>query len=61
VREWRIGLFLADGLDIDRIAALLSISRNTVRTHVAALREKLGVSSSLAVAAALRASIGTFN
>jgi DNA-binding CsgD family transcriptional regulator len=52
--EAGVGAELADGRGVDEIAGRLGISRNTVRTHVAMLREKLGVKSSLSVASEMR-------
>ena len=43
-RESRVLELLADGLTNDDIAERLSISRNTVKTHVSRVYEKLGVS-----------------
>lgn len=59
-REAAVGLGLVDGLDVDAIAMRLAVSRNTVRSHLAMLREKLGMHSALAVAAELRRGIGAF-
>jgi DNA-binding CsgD family transcriptional regulator len=53
-REAQVGLHLAAGLTIDEASARLAISRNTVRSHLAMLRDKLGVRSALAVAAEMR-------
>lgn len=44
-REREILELLADGLGNKQIAARLGISRNTVKTHLEVLFEKLGVSS----------------
>lgn len=52
--EAMVGSLLATGLGIDAIAARLQVSRNTVRSHLAALRDKLDAHSSLAVAAEMR-------
>lgn len=49
-----VGAHLAAGWTIAETALKLGISRNTVRTHVARLREKLGERSMLGVAARLR-------
>jgi DNA-binding NarL/FixJ family response regulator len=59
-REATVGTHLAGGLTVDDIARRLALSRNTIRTHVAMLREKLGVHNALAVAAQIRASRGPF-
>jgi DNA-binding CsgD family transcriptional regulator len=59
-REAEVGLHLANGQNISGIATAMDISRNTVRTHAAVLREKLGVSTSLAVAIRLRTGLGMF-
>ncbi|MCB2062105.1 MAG: response regulator transcription factor [Novosphingobium sp.] len=53
-REAQVGLLLADGEDIDAIAARLGRSRNTIRSHAASLRDKLGVTTSIAAAAMIR-------
>ncbi|MGP1352531.1 MAG: helix-turn-helix transcriptional regulator [Parasphingopyxis sp.] len=53
-REAAVGAHLAAGWTIAETALKLGISRNTVRTHVAHLREKLGERSMLGVAARLR-------
>lgn len=52
--EAMVGSLLATGLSIDAIAARLQVSRNTVRSHLAALRDKLGAHSALAIAAEMR-------
>lgn len=55
-REAQILALLADGLVNKQIAARLGISRHTVKTHLAALFHKLGVSTRAeAVAAGARA------
>jgi len=59
-REAVVGTHLAAGLGVDQIAARLGVSRNTVRSHLAMLREKLGVRSALAIAAEMRRAIGPF-
>lgn len=59
-REAIVGTHLAAGLPPDEIARRLSVSRNTVRSHLAMLREKLGVHSALAVAAEMRRAISPF-
>lgn len=56
-QEANVGAHLVAGLGVPEIAARLGLSRNTVRTHVAALRDKLGVASALAIAAELRRTI----
>jgi DNA-binding CsgD family transcriptional regulator len=56
-REATVGTHLAAGLTPDEIARRLSVSCNTVRSHVAMLREKLGVHSALAVAAEMRRAV----
>ncbi len=43
-QEYRILVLLAQGLTNDAIAEALSISRNTVKTHVSRVYEKIGVS-----------------
>jgi DNA-binding CsgD family transcriptional regulator len=53
-REAQVGLQLAAGLTIGEASARLAISRNTARSHLAMLRDKLGVRSALAVAAEMR-------
>lgn len=53
-REATVGSHLAAGLTVNETAARLGLSRNTIRTHLAMLREKLGVRSAVAVAAELR-------
>ena len=52
-REWQIGELLRAGCSTQTIASELQISRVTVRRHVAALQEKLGVSSRSAAVALL--------
>ena len=59
-REAEVGTHLAAGLGADEIARRLRVSRNTVRTHIAMLREKLGLHSALAVAAAMRRAVSPF-
>lgn len=59
-REAMVGAHIAAGLDVDGIAVRLGVSRNTVRTHLAAVREKLGVHSILAVAAEMRHAANPF-
>ena len=55
VREREILTLLADGLGNKQIAARLGISRNTVKTHLELLFDKLGVSTrAQAVAAGVR-------
>jgi two-component system nitrate/nitrite response regulator NarL len=49
-REWECLAMLVDGMDTTGIAAALSVSRTTVRTHVQALMAKLGVHSRLEAA-----------
>ncbi|HYD13000.1 MAG TPA: LuxR C-terminal-related transcriptional regulator [Allosphingosinicella sp.] len=44
-------------LGADEIATRLRVSRDTIRTHLAMLREKLGLRSALAVAAAMRRAV----
>lgn len=53
-KETMVGNLLAEGYGINEIAARLLISRNTVRSHLAILRDKLSVRHSLAVAARMR-------
>nr|WP_166176744.1 LuxR C-terminal-related transcriptional regulator [Altererythrobacter segetis] len=53
-REATIGAHLAAGWRIGEIASTIGVSRNTVRSHAALLREKLGEHSALAVAARFR-------
>ena len=43
-QEMRVLSLIAEGLDNNAIAELLSISRNTVKSHVHSVLEKLGVS-----------------
>jgi len=58
VREAQILALLAEGLVNKQIAARLGISRHTVKTHLAALFHKLGVSTRAeAVAAGARAGV----
>ena len=59
-REATVGVHLAAGLGVDQIAQRLGLSRNTVRTHLAVLRDKLDVRSALAAAAEMRRAIGPF-
>lgn len=59
-QEANVGAHLVAGLGVPEIAKRLGLSRNTVRTHVAALRDKLGVDSALAIAAELRRTISPF-
>jgi DNA-binding CsgD family transcriptional regulator/PAS domain-containing protein len=59
-REATVGGHLAAGETVDEIARRLGVSRNTVRTHVAILRDKLGVRTSLAVAAEMRRGLSRF-
>jgi DNA-binding CsgD family transcriptional regulator len=59
-REATVGIHLAAGLSPDEIARRLCVSRNTVRSHLAMLREKLGVHSALAVAAAMGRAVSPF-
>ena len=57
-REAQILALLAEGLVNKQIAARLGISRHTVKTHMAALFHKLGVSTRAeAVAAGARAGV----
>jgi DNA-binding CsgD family transcriptional regulator len=57
-REAQILALLAEGLVNKQIAARLGISRHTVKTHLAALFHKLGVSTRAeAVAAGARAGV----
>jgi DNA-binding CsgD family transcriptional regulator len=56
-KEAIVGLYLANGHDIADIARLIGVSRNTVRTHAAMVREKLHVHSSLSAAARLRSAM----
>lgn len=57
-REAQVGLLLAQGCSVDEAARRLGVARNTVRTHLAALREKLGRRSALGVAAEMRRALG---
>jgi len=59
-REATVGTHLAAGLTPDEIARRLAVSCNTVRSHVAMLRDKLGVHSGLAVAAEMRRAVSPF-
>jgi len=59
-QEAAVGMQLVAGRAVEEIAHRLGVSRNTVRTHVAALRSKLEVRTSLAVAARLGAVNGPF-
>jgi DNA-binding NarL/FixJ family response regulator len=59
-REAAVGIHIAAGLSVDDIAHRLGISRNTVRTHLAVLRDKLGVRTALAAAATLRHAVSPF-
>lgn len=59
-REATVGSLLAAGSAISEIARRLGVSRNTVRTHVARLRDKLGVKSAISVAAEMRRMISPF-
>jgi DNA-binding CsgD family transcriptional regulator len=54
-REAMVGSYLVAGRSGREIAARLNLSHNTVRSHVARLREKVGERSALGVAARLRA------
>ena len=58
--EATVGMHLAAGLTTGEIARRLSVSRNTVRTHQAMLRDKIGVRSSLAIAAEMRRAAAPF-
>lgn len=53
-RELEVLRALSEGETADQIARNLSISTATTRSHIQAIREKLGVSSQLAAAAAAR-------
>ncbi|HUE79218.1 MAG TPA: helix-turn-helix transcriptional regulator [Sphingomicrobium sp.] len=59
-REAAVGLQLAAGLGVTEIARRLGVSRNTVRTHVARLRDKLGLKSAISVSAQMRRAISPF-
>ncbi len=59
-REATVGAQLAAGLTVDTIAARLGVSRNTVRSHLAMLRDKLGARSALGVAAIIRRAVSPF-
>ncbi len=54
-REAMVGSYLVAGRTAGEIALRLALSRNTVRSHIARLREKVGERSALGVAARLRA------
>jgi len=56
-REATVGTHLAAGLGIDDIARRLGLSRNTVRSHLAMLRDKLGARTALGVAARMRCAV----
>jgi DNA-binding CsgD family transcriptional regulator len=58
--EATVGGHLAVGMTVVEIARQLGVSRNTVRSHLAILRDKLGVHSALAVAAELRRAVSPF-
>lgn len=58
--EAMVGTHIASGLTTDEIARRLCVSRNTIRSHLAMLRDKLGVSSALAIAAEMRRAISPF-
>ncbi len=58
--EAAVGSHVAEGLGVDEVAVRLGVSRNTVRTHLAMLRDKLGVHSTLAVANEMRRAAGPF-
>ncbi|GEM_PF-5318153 len=56
-REAEVGLALSEGRDIAGIAQWLAISRNTVKTHISSLHDKLGVSTTLAAAARIHTTL----
>jgi DNA-binding CsgD family transcriptional regulator len=57
-RECDVAMRLADGLDLDRIAAELQIGRGTVRSHLSQIFEKTGVHSRAALVALLARFMG---
>lgn len=59
-QEATVGTHLAAGRAANEIACRLGVSRNTVRSHVAMLRDKLGAHSALAVAAGMRRAVSPF-
>lgn len=59
-QEATVGTHLAAGQAANEIAGRLGVSRNTIRSHIAMLREKLGAHSALAVAAEMRRAVSPF-
>lgn len=53
-RETEIGLLLAEGLNVETIAARLHVGRGTVRSHLARLFDKTGARSQTALVALVR-------
>jgi len=51
--EALVGLHLASGLTLEEVGARLGVSKNTVRTHVSHISQKLGVHSARSAAAML--------
>ena len=58
--EAAVAVRLAEGLVPVEIARRLGVSHNTVRTHLAALRAKLGVASQVAIVAQVRRASAPF-
>ncbi len=50
-REWQVALLVADGKSNRKIADALIIGERTVKSHVAKIMAKLGVSSRAGIAA----------
>ena len=59
--EAMVAVALAQGTTALELARRLGVSHNTVRSHLAALRAKLGVSSQLAIAAQVRRALDPFS